>query len=72
MRTDSSTLERLDDGLRTARKVVRDSTRKADDLMYDAARNIRRRPLGSVGTAFLAGAALGTIATLLIAKSREN
>ncbi len=72
MRTVDNTLERLDDGLRSARKVIRDSTRKADDLVHDASRGIRRRPLGSVGTAFLAGAALGTVVTLLVARSNDD
>ena len=71
MQTADSTLDRLEGGFRTARRVVRDSTRKADDLMYDGARVIRRRPLGSVGTAFLAGAALGSIIMLIARRPRH-
>ena len=57
--------DRVEDGVHTTRRAVRQSTRRAEDVAYSAAGEIRRRPFGSVGVAFLAGATVASTITWL-------
>ena len=56
-------VDRVDDSVMTTRRAVRRGARKAEDVVYGAAGEIRRRPFGSVGAAFVAGAVLASTVT---------
>jgi ElaB/YqjD/DUF883 family membrane-anchored ribosome-binding protein len=55
----------LVDGTATMKKLWKQTCDRADDLMYEAGRSIKRSPMRAVAMAFGAGALLG----LLIAKN---
>lgn len=56
-------VDQVEDSLRTSRRAVRRGARKAEDMVYGTAGEIRRRPFSSVGVAFLAGATLASSIT---------
>lgn len=61
--------DRVEDSVRTTRRAVRQSARRAEDMAYSTAGEIRRRPFGSVGVAFLAGATVASTITWIALRS---
>lgn len=61
--TADAVVDRFEDGVWTTRRAMRRNARKAQDAVYGAAGEIRRRPFSSVGAAFLAGATVAATIT---------
>jgi ElaB/YqjD/DUF883 family membrane-anchored ribosome-binding protein len=65
-------LESVERTVRDVRRAVRRGRYAAEDLAADAARQVRRRPLASLGWAALAGAIVGGVVGLILSRgSRE-
>ncbi|MDE3156087.1 MAG: hypothetical protein KGN76_13340 [Acidobacteriota bacterium] len=50
-----------EDGVRAARRAVKQTVYRAQDLVDDTTHEIRRRPLQSIGIAFAAGSCVGIL-----------
>jgi ElaB/YqjD/DUF883 family membrane-anchored ribosome-binding protein len=61
----------VEDGVRAVRQVARQSRYQAEDLADQAALQVRRNPLQSVGWAFVCGALLGGAALYAIGRKRR-
>lgn len=57
--------DRLEDGVRSARRAVRHGRDTVEDIIEDAQHAVKRNPFGAVGIAFAAGILAGGVATWL-------
>ena len=58
-------IDRLDDGIRSARQAVKHSRYALEDIIEDAQHTVKQKPLGTVGVAFVAGILVGGVAIWL-------
>lgn len=57
--------DRLEDGVRSARRAVKHSRYAVEDVIEDAQHAVKQNPFGAVGIAFAAGILAGGVATWL-------
>ena len=57
--------DRLEDGVRSARRAVKHGREAVEDIIEDAQHAVKRNPLGAVGIAFAAGIVAGSFAAWL-------
>ena len=57
--------DRLEDGVRSARRAVKHGRDAVEDFIEDAEHAVKQKPLGAVGIAFAAGILAGGVATWL-------
>jgi ElaB/YqjD/DUF883 family membrane-anchored ribosome-binding protein len=57
--------DRLEDGVRSARRAVKHGRYAVEDILEDAQHAVKRNPFGAVGIAFVAGLLAGGVATWL-------
>jgi ElaB/YqjD/DUF883 family membrane-anchored ribosome-binding protein len=65
-------LENVERTVRDVRRAVRRSRDAAEDFAADTARHVRRRPLASLGWAALAGAIVGGMVGLVLARGTHE
>ena len=59
VRMKAAIAEKVEDGMNTARRAVKQGYRAAEDLADDTTHRIKRDPLRAVGLCFVAGVAAG-------------
>jgi ElaB/YqjD/DUF883 family membrane-anchored ribosome-binding protein len=59
VRMKAAMAEKVEDGMNTARRAVKQGYRAAEDLADDTTHRIKRDPLRAVGLCFVAGVAAG-------------
>lgn len=57
--------DRLEDGVRSARRAVKHGRYAVEDIIEDAQHAVKQKPFGAVGIAFAAGILAGGVATWL-------
>ena len=57
--------DRLEDGVRSARRAVKQGRYAVEDIIEDAQHAVKQKPFGAVGIAFAAGILAGGVATWL-------
>lgn len=57
--------DRLEDGVRSARRAVRHGRDAVEDIIEDTQHAVKRNPFGAVGIAFAAGILAGAVSTWL-------
>jgi ElaB/YqjD/DUF883 family membrane-anchored ribosome-binding protein len=65
-------LENVERTVRDVRRAVRRSRYAAEDFAADTARRVRQRPLASLGWAVLAGAVVGAVVGLILARGSHE
>ena len=57
--------DRLEDGVRSARRAVKHGRYAVEDIIEDAEHAVKQKPFGAVGIAFAAGILAGGVAAWL-------
>lgn len=55
----------IEDGVRSARRAVKQGRHAVEDIIEDAQHAVKQKPFGAVGIAFAAGILAGGVATWL-------
>ena len=58
----------VENGIKTAKRAVRQGGRRAEDLVDDAEYQVKQHPLSAVGISFGIGLGLGSVIGLLLAR----
>lgn len=62
----------VEDGVKAAKRVVKQGRRAAEDLVDDAEYQVKQHPLGAVGVFFGVGFGLGAVLGILLARNGHH